>query len=100
MNNLRTTDFKISINDAAEYAKLPFIPPYLQPGFDNYIYGLNFASSGAGALAETHQGFVCGLAYIYRICSTICRDYSFCPSILRLLFISMTLLFLYTGDRP
>lgn len=50
---------KLSIsNAAAEYAKLPFIPPYLQPGFNNYTYGVNFASAGAGALPESFQGFV------------------------------------------
>ncbi|KAK4267152.1 hypothetical protein QN277_023975 [Acacia crassicarpa] len=27
----------------AEYAKLPFIPPYLQPGFQQYTDGANFA---------------------------------------------------------
>ncbi|KAL6137364.1 hypothetical protein ACLB2K_062656 [Fragaria x ananassa] len=41
----------------AVYAGLPLIPPYLQPGLDNYTYGVSFASAGAGALAETHQGF-------------------------------------------
>ncbi|XP_050383870.1 GDSL esterase/lipase 1-like [Argentina anserina] len=45
----------------AEYASLPYIQPYLQPGFDDYIYGVNFASGGAGALAETYQGFAIGL---------------------------------------
>ncbi|KAK9923834.1 hypothetical protein M0R45_032234 [Rubus argutus] len=42
----------------AEYANLPLIPPYLQPGFNDYTYGVNFASTAAGALAETHPGFV------------------------------------------
>ncbi|KAK9923838.1 hypothetical protein M0R45_032236 [Rubus argutus] len=45
----------------AEYAELPLIPPYLQPGLHNYTYGVNFASAGAGVLAETHQGFVIDL---------------------------------------
>ncbi|XP_020228390.1 GDSL esterase/lipase 5 [Cajanus cajan] len=46
----------------AEYAELPLIPPYLHPGYhDEYIYGVNFASAGAGALSETNQGLVIDL---------------------------------------
>lgn len=44
---------------AAEYAELPLIPPYLQPGSHQFTYGANFASAGAGALVETSQGLVC-----------------------------------------
>lgn len=44
---------------AAEYAKLPLIPPYLQPDNHEFSYGINFASAGAGALVETRQGAVC-----------------------------------------
>ena len=32
--------------------------PYLHPGYHRYTDGANFASAGAGALAETHQGMV------------------------------------------
>ncbi|XP_030972724.1 GDSL esterase/lipase 4-like [Quercus lobata] len=42
----------------AEYANLPLIKPYLQPGFDNYTDGVNFASAGAGVLPETHPGTI------------------------------------------
>jgi len=42
----------------AEYAKLPLIPPFLQPGNYQYYHGVNFASAGAGALVETFQGAV------------------------------------------
>ncbi|CAB4302690.1 unnamed protein product [Prunus armeniaca] len=45
----------------AEYAELPFIPPYLQPGSHQFTYGANFASAGAGALVETGQGLVIDL---------------------------------------
>jgi hypothetical protein len=45
---------------AAEFAKLPLIPPYLQPGNRQFINGVNFASGGAGALVETNQRRVCG----------------------------------------
>ncbi|XP_060669777.1 GDSL esterase/lipase 3-like, partial [Ziziphus jujuba] len=46
----------------AERAKLPLIPPYLQPGIDHQLtYGVNFASAGAGALLETRQGLVIDL---------------------------------------
>lgn len=43
----------------AGYANLSLIPPFLQPGFRHYYDGVNFASSGAGALVETFQGSVC-----------------------------------------
>ncbi|CAI0419288.1 unnamed protein product [Linum tenue] len=44
------------------YAKLPLIPPFLQPGnnIDHMAMGVNFASAGAGALVETFQGDVSG----------------------------------------
>ncbi|KAK7294513.1 hypothetical protein RJT34_17402 [Clitoria ternatea] len=46
----------------AEYAKLPLIQPYLNPGYcDHYIYGVNFASAGAGALVETNEGLAINL---------------------------------------
>ncbi|PRQ51701.1 putative SGNH hydrolase-type esterase domain-containing protein [Rosa chinensis] len=57
----RFSDGRLIPDIIAEYANLPMIPPYLQPGFDNYTNGVNFASSGAGVLAETHQGFVLDL---------------------------------------
>lgn len=53
----RPSDGRLIPDFIAEYAKLPFIPPYLQPGFNNYTYGVNFASAGAGALPESFQGF-------------------------------------------
>lgn len=46
---------------AAEYAKLPFLPPYLQHGSNQLKYGANFAFAGAGALDETNQGKLCNL---------------------------------------
>ena len=48
---------------AAEYARLPLIPAYLQLAGNNhkFIYGVNLASRGDGALAETHQGLVCAV---------------------------------------
>ena len=49
---------------AAEYAKLPLIPPYLFPGYVDLTYGVNFASAGAGALSQTRQGFVCHISYL------------------------------------
>ncbi|XWS39710.1 hypothetical protein CRYUN_Cryun18bG0078300 [Craigia yunnanensis] len=45
----------------AEYAGVPLIPAYIQPGKSKFIDGMNFASGGAGALVETHQGFVISL---------------------------------------
>ncbi|KAK3000985.1 hypothetical protein RJ639_022165, partial [Escallonia herrerae] len=46
---------------STEYAKLPLIPPYLQPGNHQFGYGVNFASAGAGALDETFPGLVISL---------------------------------------
>ncbi|MBA0791672.1 hypothetical protein Gohar_016240, partial [Gossypium harknessii] len=40
---------------------LPLIPPYLKPGNPEFRNGVNFASAGAGALLETHQGLVVDL---------------------------------------
>ncbi|KAI3414555.1 Lipase_GDSL domain-containing protein [Psidium guajava] len=40
----------------SEYAKLPYIKPYLEPGFTDYTNGVNFASAGAGVLPGTHPG--------------------------------------------
>ncbi|KAK9923839.1 hypothetical protein M0R45_032237 [Rubus argutus] len=57
----RYTDGRQVPDFIAEYAKLPLIPPYLQPGLNNYVYGVNFASGGAGALNETHQALVIDL---------------------------------------
>uniref|UniRef100_A0A5B7CAH1 GDSL esterase/lipase 5-like n=1 Tax=Davidia involucrata TaxID=16924 RepID=A0A5B7CAH1_DAVIN len=45
----------------AKYAKLPLIPPFLQPGIRQFHAGANFASAGAGALVETFQGGVINL---------------------------------------
>ncbi|EXC01344.1 GDSL esterase/lipase 1 [Morus notabilis] len=57
----RFSDGRLIPDFISEYAKLPLIPPYLNPGVHNYEYGVNFASGGAGALVETHQGFVVDL---------------------------------------
>nr|GEZ67189.1 lipase, GDSL [Tanacetum cinerariifolium] len=45
----------------AEYAGLPLIPAYLEPGNNEFTYGSNFASAGAGALIGTRAGFVVDL---------------------------------------
>ncbi|TMW84503.1 hypothetical protein EJD97_025044 [Solanum chilense] len=37
----------------AEYANLPFIPPYFEIGKKHLVHGVNFASGGSGCLAET-----------------------------------------------
>ncbi|KAL4625195.1 hypothetical protein ACB092_05G007100 [Castanea dentata] len=52
----RFSDGRLTSDFIAEYAKLPLIPPFLQPGNNQYYYGVNFASAGAGALVETFQG--------------------------------------------
>lgn len=43
---------------AAEFAKLPLIPSYFKAKPEQFPFGVNFASGGAGALVETHAGKV------------------------------------------
>lgn len=52
----RCSDGRVVPDFIAEKANLPLIPPYLQPGLDNYTAGVNFASAGAGVLPETSAG--------------------------------------------
>ncbi|GMH22027.1 hypothetical protein Nepgr_023870 [Nepenthes gracilis] len=49
----RYSDGRLIPDFIAEYAQLPFLPPYLQPGLSNYTNGVNFASAGACVLVET-----------------------------------------------
>ena len=44
---------------AAQFAKLPILPPYLQPIAHRFTNGANFASAGVGVLVQTHPGTVC-----------------------------------------
>ncbi|KAL8189660.1 hypothetical protein R6Q57_029226 [Mikania cordata] len=53
----RFSDGRLIPDFIAEYAKLPLIPAYLEPGNDEYTHGANFASGGAGALIDSHAGF-------------------------------------------
>ncbi|KAK7285684.1 hypothetical protein RJT34_20462 [Clitoria ternatea] len=57
----RFSDGRVVPDFIAEYAKMPLIQPYLFPGYQQYVYGVNFASAGAGALVETHPGLVIDL---------------------------------------
>ncbi|PIN11590.1 hypothetical protein CDL12_15806 [Handroanthus impetiginosus] len=50
----RFSDGRIIVDFLAEYAKLPIIPPFLDPSAD-YSYGVNFASGGAGILSTTNE---------------------------------------------
>ncbi|KAL3825068.1 hypothetical protein ACJIZ3_021097 [Penstemon smallii] len=63
----RFSDGRLISDFIAEHAKLPLIPPYLEPRnkllrqlMINY-HGVNFASAGAGALTETFHGSVIDL---------------------------------------
>ncbi|TXG61709.1 hypothetical protein EZV62_013072 [Acer yangbiense] len=56
----RFSDGRVIVDFIAEYAKLPLIPPFLEPSAD-YTNGANFASGGAGVLPETNQGMVIDL---------------------------------------
>nr|XP_023881937.1 GDSL esterase/lipase 5 [Quercus suber]POE73701.1 gdsl esterase/lipase 5 [Quercus suber] len=57
----RFSDGRLISDFIAEYAKLPLISPFLQPGYNQYYHGVNFASAGAGALVETFKGAVIDL---------------------------------------
>ncbi|KAM1062357.1 hypothetical protein PS2_026464 [Malus domestica] len=57
----RFSDGQIIVDYIAEYAKLPLIPPFLQPSTADYTNGVNFASGGAGVLSETNQGLAIDL---------------------------------------
>ncbi|XP_028752147.1 GDSL esterase/lipase 4-like [Neltuma alba] len=54
----RFSDGRLVSDFITEFAELPLIPPYLQPGYHRYTDGANFASGGAGILVETNQGSV------------------------------------------
>ncbi|WMV57407.1 hypothetical protein MTR67_050792 [Solanum verrucosum] len=55
----RFSDGRLISDFIAEYAKLPLLPPFLQPTSQHSYYnGANFASAGAGALVTTFQGLV------------------------------------------
>ncbi|XP_010273767.1 PREDICTED: GDSL esterase/lipase 5-like [Nelumbo nucifera] len=57
----RFSDGRLSADFIAEYANLPFIPPFLHPGVHRFSDGANFASAGAGVLVETYPGLVINL---------------------------------------
>ncbi|KAI4376473.1 hypothetical protein MLD38_014230 [Melastoma candidum] len=56
----RFSDGRVIVDFIAEYAGLPIIPAYKQPGAD-FSHGANFASGGAGVLPETNRGMVIDL---------------------------------------
>ncbi|MED6192497.1 hypothetical protein PIB30_010705 [Stylosanthes scabra] len=56
----RFSDGRMIPDIIGEFAKLPLLPPYLHPDPD-FIYGVNFASGGSGALLQTAQGYVIDL---------------------------------------
>ncbi|KAF3450554.1 hypothetical protein FNV43_RR06641 [Rhamnella rubrinervis] len=58
---------------STEYAKLPYIPPYLHSGIDQFIYGESFASAGSGALAETGKGLAIDLKTQLRYFKNVSR---------------------------
>ncbi|XP_028763288.1 GDSL esterase/lipase 1-like [Neltuma alba] len=59
----RFSDGRVIPDFIAEYAKLPLLLPYLHPAssLDDYIFGVNFASGGSGALIETSEGILVDL---------------------------------------
>ncbi|KAK9923820.1 hypothetical protein M0R45_032220 [Rubus argutus] len=54
----RFSDGRIVPDFIRHFAKLPIIPPYLQPGPHNFTDGTNFASADAGILVETNPGTI------------------------------------------
>ncbi|KAK1436936.1 hypothetical protein QVD17_02720 [Tagetes erecta] len=57
----RFSDGRIIPDFIAEYAKLPLIPTYLDPKNNEFVYGANFASAGAGILVESYAGYTIDL---------------------------------------
>lgn len=57
----RFCDGRLIPDFIAQFAGLPIIPTYLQPGNHKFTDGVNFASGGAGALVEIHRGLVVNL---------------------------------------
>ncbi|EXC01345.1 GDSL esterase/lipase 1 [Morus notabilis] len=70
----RFSDGRIIPDFIAEYAKLPLIPPYLQPGNHEFSYGVNFASAGSGALVESNQGMTIDLGTQFRYFKNVTRE--------------------------
>lgn len=70
----RFSDGRIIPDFIAEYAKLPLIPPYLKPGNHDFSYGVNFASAGGGALAESNQGMTIDLGTQLRYFKNVTRE--------------------------
>ncbi|TXG60339.1 hypothetical protein EZV62_014912 [Acer yangbiense] len=54
----RVCDGRVVPDLIAQFAKLPILPPYLQPGTHRFTDGANFASGRAGVLSETHPGTI------------------------------------------
>ncbi|KAI5559513.1 hypothetical protein BDE02_17G116100 [Populus trichocarpa] len=54
----RPCDGRLIPDFIAQYANLPLIPPYLQPGDHQFMDGENFESKGDLVLAENLQGMV------------------------------------------
>ncbi|KAJ8756039.1 hypothetical protein K2173_024586 [Erythroxylum novogranatense] len=51
----RFSDGRTMADFIAEHTNLPLLPPYLQPGLNDYQNGENFASGGLGILKETFE---------------------------------------------
>ncbi|KAK4591482.1 hypothetical protein RGQ29_021615 [Quercus rubra] len=54
----RLSDGRIVPDFVAQFAKLPILPPYLQPIAHHFTDGANFASAGGGVLVQTHPGTI------------------------------------------
>ncbi|KAJ9190449.1 hypothetical protein P3X46_001651 [Hevea brasiliensis] len=54
----RLSDGRIVPDFIAQFADLPILPPYMEPGAHRLADGVNFASAGAGVLDGTHPGTI------------------------------------------
>lgn len=54
----RYCDGRVLPDFITEYAKLPYLPPYLKPGLTDYTNGVNFAVAGACVLSDIRPGTV------------------------------------------
>lgn len=54
----RYSDGRLIPDFITQYAKLPFLQPYLKPGLTDYTNGVNFAAAGACVLTDIRPGTI------------------------------------------
>ncbi|KAL7223877.1 hypothetical protein ACSBR1_025355 [Camellia fascicularis] len=80
---MRSCDGRLILDFIAKYAKLPFIPPYMQLSNNHqFSIGVNFVSSGAGPVVETFKGLAIDLktqvAYFKKVEKSLMKQLGCC----------------------